>query len=139
MKKIFTISSLLILSVVLLAACSKRDYYDDGGNDYWLSQEYGVVVYSDSYCPYYVVETHNGYTVIRSNGYRPYEGDEVYGDLSRTGYRDFYNYTDNAVFRGEVTDYWLTYGEAQYLVDNLCYTYNKSPQKKAIQQGLLKK
>lgn len=139
MKKIFTISSFLILSVVILAGCTKRSYHDDG-NDYWLSKEYGVVVYSDSYCPYYVVETYNGYTVIRSNGYSPYEGDEIYGDLSRTGYRDFYNYTDNTIIRGEVTDYWLTYGEAQYLIDNLCYGYNKSATttKKTIKQGLLK-
>ncbi|HEX2846788.1 MAG TPA: hypothetical protein VHN59_09575 [Chitinophagaceae bacterium] len=137
MKKIFTFSSILILSVVILAGCTKRSYYDDG-NDYWLSKEYGVVVYSDSYCPYFVVETYNGYTIIRSGGYRPYEGDEIYGDLSRTGYRDLYSYTDNVVFRGEVTDYWLTYGEAQYMIDNLCYGYNKSATKKTIQQGLLK-
>lgn len=137
MKKIFTISSFLILSIVILAGCTKRSYYDDG-NDYWLSKEYGVVVYSDSYCPYYVVETYNGYTVIRSSGYSPYEGDEIYGDLSRTGYRDLYNYTDNTIIRGEITDYWLTYGEAQYLIDNLCYSYNKSATKKTIQQGLLK-
>jgi hypothetical protein len=138
MKKIFTISSILILSVIVLAGCTKRSYYDDDTN-YWLSKEYGVVVYADSYCPYYVLETRSGYTIVRSNGYVPYEGDEIYGDLSRLGTRDMYNYTDDSIIRGEITDYWLTYGEAQYLIDNLCYGYNKTAQKKAIKQGMLKK
>ncbi len=123
MKKIFTISSILILSVVILSGCSKRGYYDHGNDeDYWLSKERGEVVYSDSYCPYYVVETYNGYTIIRStSGYTPYEGSIIYGDLSRRGVRDVYNRSDGTIIRGEITDYWLTYGDAQYLIDNLCY------------------
>lgn len=122
MKKIFTISTILILSVVILAGCSKRgsDYgYDE---DYWLSRERGEVVYSDSFCPYYVVETYNGYSIIRStSGFTPYEGSIIYGNLSSRGYKDLYNRSDGTIIRGEVTDYWLTYGEAQYLIDNLCY------------------
>jgi len=86
-----------------------------------------------------VVETYNGYTIIRSNGYRPYENDEVYGDLSRLGTRDIYNYTDNSIMRGEVVDYWLTYGEAQSVIDNLCYGYNRTANRAVIKQGLLKK
>ena len=120
MKRIFTIISLVIFSAVVIAGCSKRDYYNN--DDYWLSKERGEVVYSDSYCPYFVVETFNGYTIVRSSsGFTPYEGSVIYGDLSRLGYRDLYNWSDGTVIRGEVTDYWLTYGEAQYLVDNLCY------------------
>lgn len=120
MKKFFTISALLILSAVIFAGCSKRDYSYD--QDYWLSKERGEVVYSDSYCPYFVVETYNGYTIIRSTtGFTPYEGSVIYGDLSRRGYMEFYNRSDNSIFRGELTDYWLTYSEAQYLIDNLCY------------------
>ncbi|MGZ8525566.1 MAG: hypothetical protein ACXWV1_14130 [Chitinophagaceae bacterium] len=122
MKKFFTISSFIILFAVLLAACSKRgaDYgYDE---DYWLRQERGEVVYSDSYCPYYVIETYNGYTIVRSSsGFTPFEGSVVYGDFSRRGYRDMYNRSDGTIIPGEITDYWLTYGEAQYLVDNMCY------------------
>ena len=122
MKKIFTISSFLILSVVLLASCSKRSYNDGYDEGYWLSKESGEVVYSDSYCPYYVVETYNGYTVIRStSGFTPYEGSIVHGDLSRLGIRDIYNRSEGTITRGEVVDYWMTYGEAQYLIDNLCY------------------
>lgn len=122
MKKIFTISALILATAVLLSACSKRGYDYGYDEDYWLRQERGQVVYSDSYCPYYVVETYGGYTIIRSNsGFTPYEGSIVYGDFSRRGYRDFYNRSERIVVRGEVTDYWLTYGEAQYLIDNLCY------------------
>jgi len=120
MKRIFTITSFMILTAVVLAGCSKRDYYND--EDYWLSKERGEVVYSDSFCPYYVVETYNGYTVVRSaDGYAPYEGSVIYGDLSRLGSRELYNRSDGSIIRGEVTDYWLTYGEAQYLIDHLCY------------------
>lgn len=143
MKKIFTISSLLMLSVIILAGCTKRGYDNGSEQDYWLSKENGVVVYSDGYCPYYVLETYNGYTIVRSvNGPLPYEGDEIYGNLSSRGYKDVYNYSDNSIIRGEVTDYWLSYADAQYLIDNLCYSYNKSAtgvEKKTIKQGLLKK
>ena len=122
MKKIFTISAILILSVVILAGCSKRGSNYGHDEDYWLSKERGEVVYSDSYCPYYVVETYNGYTIIRStSGFTPYEGSIIYGDLSGRGFRDVYNRSDGTIIRGEITDYWLTYGDAQYLVDNLCY------------------
>ena len=122
MKKIFTISAILIMSAVLLAGCSKRGYYGNDDEDYWLSKERGEVVYSDSYCPYYVVETYNGYSIVRAtNGYAPYEGTIIYGDLSRRGIQDVYNRSNGTIVRAEVTDYWLTYGEAQYLIDNLCY------------------
>ena len=122
MKKIFTISAILIVAVAVLAGCSKRVYDYGSDEDYWLTKERGEVVYSDSYCPYYVVETYNGYTIVRSSsGFTPYEGSVVYGDFSRRGYRDMYNRSDGTIIHGEVTDYWLTYGDAQYLVDNLCY------------------
>jgi len=144
MKKTFTLGSLLVLFTLLLAGCSRRAYWDGDDRDYWLSKENGFVVYSDVYCPYLVVETYYGYTIIRHNGgLAPYEGDEIFGDLSRSGYRQFYNYSDGTFFNGQVTDYWLTYSEAQYMIDNLCYTYYRgeagSVQKKQIQQGLYKK
>ncbi|MFI5128641.1 MAG: hypothetical protein ACHQFX_01570 [Chitinophagales bacterium] len=119
MKKAFTISSLLILSVLLFAGCYKRDVIVS--EDYWLSKERGEVVYSDSYCDYFVVETASGYTVIRSySGYKPYEGSIVYGDLSFRGTADFYNRSSGVVFTGAVTDYWLSYFEAQDAVDFYC-------------------
>lgn len=120
MKKIFTITSLLALSIVFLAGCTRRGYSND--EDYWLSKERGVVVYSTSYCPYYVVETGGGYTVIESStSYTPYENDVVYGDLSRTGYINIYNRSSGNVESGRVVDYWLSYNDAQYMIDHLCY------------------
>ncbi|RYY58889.1 MAG: hypothetical protein EOO05_14990 [Chitinophagaceae bacterium] len=139
MKKIFTITSLLVLMAVAFVGCTKRSYnngYDE--TDYWLRKESGVVVYSDDYCPYIVIETYNGYTVVRNLGYQPFEGDEIYGDLSRRGVMDLYNYTDNSITRGEVTDYWLSYADAQYIIDNLCYTYGKSGEKKVIRTNVPK-
>src|SRR5688572_29426185 len=122
MKKIFTLTSLAILSAVILASCtrSRGDYgYDE---DYWLTKERGVVVFSDSYCPYYVVETAYGYTVIESmSGYTPYEGAIIYGELSGIGLRDLYNYSSQRIVRADVVDYWLSYFDAQNLVDDLCY------------------
>lgn len=129
MKKIFTISSFLLLAVAILAGCSKRDssYYDND-EDYWLSRERGIVVYSDTYCPYYVVETSYGYTIIEAgSGHSlPYEGDVMYGNLSRLGYAEFYNRSAGTIIRGNIVDYWLTYSEAQYMIDDLCYTGFKS-------------
>jgi hypothetical protein len=126
MKKIFTVTSVLILAVALLVGCSKRGGYSYD-EDYWLSRERGIVVYSDDYCPYYVVETRNGYTVIESvSGYAPFEGTVIYGDLSREGYMDLYNYSDGIIVRGDVVDYWLNYYDAQYMIDNFCYPAYKN-------------
>lgn len=145
MKKLFTQLSVFALAAVLLVSCTKNEVHYNDNTNHWLDKEYGVVVYSDGYCPFYVIETYNGYTIVRSTGgYMPYEGDEIYGDISRYGYRDLYNYTENSIIRGEVVEYWLSYSEAQYMIDELCYTYNKSAagktaEKKVIKQGLLKK
>jgi hypothetical protein len=119
MKKIFTISTFVLLSSVLFSGCYKHDI---GFNEnYWLSKERGKVVYSDSYCNYYVVETAAGYTLIRSyGGYKPSEGSVVYGDFSYRGTNDIYNRSAGVIFTGTVTDYWLTYAEAQDALDYYC-------------------
>ncbi|MBC7947305.1 MAG: hypothetical protein H7Y42_05460 [Chitinophagaceae bacterium] len=120
MKKIFTLSSLAILSLVLFTGCYKERNVTFN-EDYWLSKERGEVVYSDSYCDYFVVETNNGYSVLRSfDGYKPYEGSFVYGDFSYSGTHDVYNRSSGRVFTSTVTDYWLTYYEAQDAVDYYC-------------------
>jgi hypothetical protein len=120
MKKIFTLSALAIFSAILFAGCTKQR--DVGFNEsYWLSKERGEVVYSDTWCSYYVVETNNGYTVIRAyDGYKPFEGSTVYGDFSYSGTHDIYNRSNGVIFTGSVTDYWLTYYEAQDAVDYYC-------------------
>ena len=88
MKKIFTLSALTLLVAVMLNSCVKNSHDSGFDEAYWLSKERGEVVYSDSYCSYYVVETHFGFTVIQSYGTKPYEGDIVYGNFSSRGSRD---------------------------------------------------
>jgi len=125
MKKIFTFSILLLTVAIFLGACV-RDHIPSTNENYWLSKERGDVVYSDSYCNYYVVETNSGYTIIRAwGGYKPYEGSIVYGNLSNQGTRDMYNYSSGVIFTGTVTDYWLSYAEAQDAMDYYCPLYGK--------------
>jgi hypothetical protein len=121
MKKLFTISSFLVLATLFLAGCTKQRDVAYNDESYWLTKERGEVIYSDNYCNYYVVETANGYTVIRSyGGYAPYEGTIVYGDFSYSGTQDFYNRSSGVIFTGTVTDYWLSYYEAQDALDYYC-------------------
>lgn len=118
MKKIFTLS-VIAFAALFITGCVKT--YVGNDNSYWLSKEKGEVVYSDSYCNYYVVETYYGYNIVQSyNGYKPYEGALVYGNFSTRGTRDFYNYSTDRVYTGSVTDYWLTYTEAQDALDYYC-------------------
>ena len=120
MKKIFTLTVFAIITTLFLASCVKESQYGINEN-YWLSKERGEVVYSDSYCNYFVVETINGYNIIRSNGgYKPFEQSIVYGNFSYQGTREFYNRSTGVVFTGTVTDYWLTYAEAQDALDYYC-------------------
>ena len=121
MKKIFTLSVVAFIATLFLASCVKDSGYYGNNESYWLSKERGEVVYSDSYCDYYVVETINGYNVMRSyGGYKPFEQSIVYGDLSYRGTREFYNRSTGVVFTATVTDYWLTYSEAQEALDYYC-------------------
>ena len=120
MKKIFTLSVFAFFAAIFLQSCVKDGYYGTSEN-YWLSKERGLVVYSDSYCNYFVVETNYGYNIVRSyGGYKPFEESIVYGDFSYTGTREFYNRSTGVVFTATVTDYWLTYSEAQYALDYYC-------------------
>lgn len=122
MKKIFTLSILAVAATIFLASCSKTVVYDDGFDEsYWLSKERGEVVYSDAYCSYYVIETYYGFTVVQAyGGYKPYEGSMVYGNFSSGGTRDIYNRSTGYVFTGTITDYWLSYDEAQDALDYYC-------------------
>jgi hypothetical protein len=125
MKKIFTLSVFAIITTLFLASCVKDGQYGINEN-YWLSKERGEVVYSDSYCNYYVVETYYGYNILRSNGgYKPFEGSIVYGDFSYRGTKEIYNRTSGVIFTGTVTDYWLSYAEAQDALDYYCPLYGK--------------
>ncbi|MEO6252378.1 MAG: hypothetical protein ABIO79_03700 [Ferruginibacter sp.] len=127
MKKIFTLSAGFFLFVILLSSCAKERIAVNNDENYWLSKEEGDVVYSDPTCSYYVVATNNGYNIVRAYaGYKPYEGDLVYGNFSNLGTRDMYNYTARYVFAGTVTDYWLSYNAAMDALDYYCAVYGKA-------------
>lgn len=129
MKKLFTLSTSIILAIILLSSCRKADIVVTNNESYWLSKEEGEVVYSDPTCNYWVVETYIGYNVIYTNsGSKPYEGDFVYGNFSSRGTRDMYNYSGRFVFTGTVTDYWLTYSQALDVLDYYCPIYGKTGQ-----------
>jgi hypothetical protein len=126
MKRIFTLSAVLLTATIFLSSCYRDNSIPDNNENYWLSKEQGEVVYSDSYCNYYVIETYNGFAVVRAYGsYKPYEGSIVYGNFSAQGTRDFYNYSNRVVFTGTVTDYWMSYQEAQDALDYYCPIYGK--------------
>jgi hypothetical protein len=136
MKKIFTLSATLFLAIVLLSSCSKDRVIVHDNENYWLNQELGEVVYSDPSCSYWVVETYNGYNVVRSNyNNRPYEGDLIYGGLSSRGPKDLYNYSGKYVFAATVSDVWLTYGEALDVLDFYCPIYGKAGQTRVFKES----
>ena len=126
MKRIFTFSTIALFIALFFTSCIKEKIFDES---YWLSKERGEVVYSSSSCAYYIVETNNGYTVIRAISSRPYEGDILYGDFSYYGVKDIYNRTDGTIISGDVKEYWLTYSGAQDAIDYYCY-YGPKPVKK---------
>ncbi|MFZ1368926.1 MAG: hypothetical protein WAR78_01005 [Ferruginibacter sp.] len=137
MKKLFTLSASVILAIILLSSCRKSDVVAANNENYWLSKEEGEVVYSDPNCSYIVVETYNGYNIVRTSAsVKPYEGELVYGNFSSQGTRDMYNYSANFVFTGTVTDYWLTYNEALDALDFYCPFYGKGDEKRVFQEAV---
>jgi hypothetical protein len=121
MKKIITLSAITLITAFVFTSCVKGPVYVGIDENYWLSKERGEVVYSDPYCSYYVVETYFGYNIIQSyGGYKPFEGAMVYGNFSSRGTRDMYNRSTGYIFTGTVTDYWLSYSEAQDALDYYC-------------------
>ena len=74
----------------------------------------------------YNIHDGNCFAVVRAYGsYKPFEGSIVYGNFSAQGTRDLYNYTNRVVFTGTITDYWLSYQEAQDALDYYCPVYGK--------------
>ncbi|HMI79657.1 MAG TPA: hypothetical protein VK484_12740 [Ferruginibacter sp.] len=134
MKRLFTLTATLLFAVFFLSSCVKdRDYVNE--ENYWLSQEIGEVVYSSPSCNYWVVETYNGYNIVYSgSSSKPYEGQIIYGNFSRRGQRELYNFSESFVFTATVTDTWLTYGEALDLLDHYC-PYGKSGEPRVLKQS----
>lgn len=139
MKKIFTLSAVILMTTIFLSSCYRDNTVVNNNENYWLSKEQGEVVYSDPYCNYYVVETYYGFNIVRAYaGSKPYEGDIVYGNFSSPGTKDMYNYSARLVFTGTVTDYWLSYNEAQDALDYYCPIYGKNgnaPEKRVFKEA----
>lgn len=138
MKRLFTLSAIFLLSVILLSSCVKDRVVAANDESYWLNQEEGEVVYSDPACNYWVVETYNGYNIIYSNsGSMPYEGELVYGNFSSRGTRTLYNFSGKFVFSGTVTDYWLSYNQALDALDYYCPIYGgKAAQQRTFKEAV---
>lgn len=107
--------------VMLFTACTKQQVAPPPAVDesQWLNQDRGVVAFSDFNCDYYVVQTMNGYAVLRSwSGTPPFQGSTLYGDFSGWGVKTFYNRSGGYLIRAEVRRNWLSYFEA---IDELNY------------------
>lgn len=142
MKRIFTLSAPVFIGMLaftlILSSCVK-DTIPVNNETYWLSKEQGEVVYSDTYCSYFVVETYYGFNIVKSFGnYKPFEGSIVYGNFSNRGTRDMYNYSTGVVFTGTVTDYWLSYDDAQDALDYYCPYGGKSAEGKSLKRTFKK-
>ena len=122
MKRLVLIPALLLTVALVFNSCGK-EYIEPPSFDenYWLSQERGVVVYNDFNCDYYIVETFRGYAVVRNySGLVPYNGDVLYGDFSSWGYKTVYNRSSGYLIRGDVRDYWLSWFRARDIVAYQC-------------------
>jgi hypothetical protein len=105
MKKILTLSLLMIAGIVLLASCTKRDYYDDR-NDVEIS-----VIFEVSDSPYSIIQFNNDgtYAIIEhleNNSNRwPIKGDRLQGRFYEGKESTVYNLTagyNNRVYVVEV-------------------------------------
>ena len=119
MKKLYFLIPLL---VILLAACSKRDYVPAqvDPRDWMRTHEHGIVAYVDYSTGNYIVETNSGFAVIESwDQVTPIEYDHEYANFSRRGVQTIYNQSGNYFKEGRVIESWLTWNEALYILDDL--------------------
>lgn len=113
----------LLPAMITLTACSKQGIVAPPPADEaeWLQRERGYVAFSDFGCDYFVVNTVNGYSVMRSwSGTPPYEGDMIYGDLQSWGVSTFYVRSGRYLMRAEVRRSWLSYWEAMDEIQFRC-------------------
>ena len=119
MKRLYIFAAAFVL---LLTACSKKAYYpvENDGRDWMSTHEHGVVAYVDPYTGNYIVETNEGFSVVELwGGIEPREYDEEYAYFSNTGIQTIYNYHGDFFTKGRIVDYWLTWSEALYVIDDL--------------------
>lgn len=121
MKRLLLLS---FLSVILLSACTKRDYISQpvDPREWMRTHDRGVVAYVDYYTGNYVVDTHSGFSVIESfSGYTPREYDEEYAYFSNRGLQTIYNWNGDYFTNNRIVDSWLSWSEAMYVLDQISY------------------
>ncbi len=108
---------LFLIPVLIFFSSCRKDFVEGPApiidESQWLNQERALVIASDISCQYYVVETYNGYAVLKTwDGYIPFEGSVMYGDFSSWGVKTFYNRSERQLVRSDVREYWLGYYDA---------------------------
>lgn len=116
MKRILNFSLIGLLAIVLLASCSKRDYYDNR------SYTEDAYVEYDENTPYSIVSFDDGgfavFKTLSSNPDDwPLEGEFVRGNFQTLGSRSFKNVTAGYTFNGRVVEFNNTYNEAKSALD----------------------
>jgi hypothetical protein len=108
MKRFISMTLMLFAGVVLLASCTKRDYYDDHSND----DESGIVTYiSEVNSPYSIVKLdYDGqyaiiYSVDNDTRLWPEINDVLIGSFAVGGSRSVYNKTYGRSIRIEVDEF----------------------------------
>lgn len=119
MKKFYILIPVLAL---FIASCTKRDYVpSDISEQEWMrTHDYGAVAYVDFSTGNYIVETHNGFSVIESySGTSPMEYDDLYAYFSSYGMQNIYNRTGRYFTKGRIVESWLSWSDALYILDEL--------------------
>ena len=124
MKRLYTLL-FLFGAAFFFTSCSKSInepvYIDETA---WLSQDRAIVVASDFSCPFFVLETRNGYSVMRSwGGGTPFQGSILYGNFDRYGVSTYYNRSERMLVQADTRDMWLSYFQAMEMAEWECTTY----------------
>jgi hypothetical protein len=73
----------------------------------------GTVVYKNSRCDYYIVETVKGFALLEwYGGNDPDLGDVIVGDFESYGMKTLHNITNDRETKAWVEDYWLSKDKA---------------------------
>ncbi len=89
----------------------------------WLNKDRAIVVASDFSCPYFVVETRYGYSVLRNwGGGAPYSGSILYGYFDRYGMNTYYVRSERRLMNASTQEMWLSYFQAVDIIEWECGT-----------------
>jgi hypothetical protein len=118
MKRLFIFITPLLL---LFAGCRKETVMVPVDESEWLYKEKAYVTFSDYRCDWYVVETRDGYSVLKSwDGSVPTEGAVLYGEFGAWGVKRIYNRTEQYIMSADVREYRLNYYDAMDEMNYQC-------------------